>query len=273
MPSPEPNVENRYADIEFRVGSLKLGATTLSATEVGFVDGVTAGTGLASKAAVLDSSGNFMMPATGLFGLSRAALAAAGAGSDATDAAVIATQIVAVTASDATKGVALPAAAVTLGPILVINTVNTAAATLKVWPVSAGNDAINGGSANAAFVMGPGQAAWFIPTSATQWYVMAAAAFSPVSGVAGLYKIARSAAPVALDGSNPTSVAHGLTTAIAAFAQLSGTAAPGDATAVLSVAINGANLDVYGWMPISGTDPTLVASTGTENFHWFAIGV
>jgi len=93
-----------------------------------------------------------------------------------------------------------------------------------------------------------------------------------VAGVAAGYKIARSAAPVALDGSNPTSVAHGLTTCVAAFACLSGTAAPGDSTSVLSVAINGANLDVYGWMPTSGADPTLVASTGTESFHWIAIG-
>lgn len=93
-----------------------------------------------------------------------------------------------------------------------------------------------------------------------------------VAGAAAGYKIARSATPVALDGSNPTSVAHGLTTCIAAFACLAGTSAPGDATHVLSVAINGANLDVYGWKPTSGTDPTLVASDGTETFHWFAIG-
>ena len=102
--------------------------------------------------------------------------------------------------------------------------------------------------------------------------VTASAGGSAVAGVAAGYKLARSAAPVALDGSNPTSVAHGLATCVAAFACLAGTAAPGDGTHVLSVAINGANLDVYGWMPTSGTDPTLVASTGTENFHWIAIG-
>jgi hypothetical protein len=94
-------------------------------------------------------------------------------------------------------------------------------------------------------------------------------------GVAGGYKIARSAAPVALDGSNPTSVAHGLTTCLAAFVQLVGSAAPGDSTSVLTCVINGANIDVYGWKPTTGGaagDPTLVASTGTESFSWFCVG-
>jgi hypothetical protein len=141
----------------------------LSETELDFVDGVTAGTGVASKVVVLDASGNFIMPATGIFGLSRAALAAAG--TDATNGGAIATQVVAVTASDGTKGVVLPAAATTLGPILVINTVLTTGASLKVYPTNGGNDAINGIAEDLPFTMGPGEAAWFIPTSATQWYV------------------------------------------------------------------------------------------------------
>jgi len=102
--------------------------------------------------------------------------------------------------------------------------------------------------------------------------VTATAGGAGVAGAAAGYKISRSAAPVALDGTNPTSVAHGLTTCVAAFAQLAGSVAPGDSTRVLTVVINGANLDIYGWMPISGTDPTLVASTGTETFSWFAVG-
>ena len=93
-----------------------------------------------------------------------------------------------------------------------------------------------------------------------------------VIGAAAGYKIARSAAPVALDGSNPTSVAHGLTTCVAAFASLTGSVALGDGTHQLTVVINGANLDIYGWKPTSGSDPTLVASDGTESFNWFAIG-
>lgn len=93
-----------------------------------------------------------------------------------------------------------------------------------------------------------------------------------VGGAASGYAIARSASPVSLDGSNPTSVAHGLTTCVAAFVQLVGSAAPADSTSVLTCVINGANIDVYAWKNTGGTDPTLVASTGTETFNWFAIG-
>jgi len=147
---------------------------TLTETELGYLDGITPGTGTASLAMVLDASGNIAMPDNGLIGLSRAAVAAAGV--DATDATVLTDQINAVTASNGTKGVALPAAATTTGPIMVINTVLTSGNTLKVYPVNGGNDQINGGAEDVEFVMGPGKAAWFIPTSATQWYVMDEAA-------------------------------------------------------------------------------------------------
>jgi len=141
----------------------------IAASDLAKIDGITNGTGVASKALVLDSSGNVAMPATGAIALSRAALAATG--TDATNAAPILTQVAAVTLADGTTGVALPAAATTTGPIYVINTVLTSGADLKVYPVNGGNDNINGGSEDAHFTMGPGAAAWFIPTSATQWYV------------------------------------------------------------------------------------------------------
>ena len=78
----------------------------------------------------------------------------------------------------------------------------------------------------------------------------------------------------ALDGSNPTPIATGLTTIVAAFVQLRGTAAPGDSTSVLTTDFSGSDgtLNVYAWKNTSGSDPTLVASTGTETFDWFAIG-
>lgn len=93
-----------------------------------------------------------------------------------------------------------------------------------------------------------------------------------VLGVAGSYKVARGSS--ALDGSNPTSIATGLTTIVAAVATLKGTSAPGDNTSILSVNYTGSDgqLDVYAWKNTGGTDPTLVASTGTENFDWIAIG-
>lgn len=93
-----------------------------------------------------------------------------------------------------------------------------------------------------------------------------------VIGVAGGYKLARSAAPVALDGSNPTSVAHGLTTCLSAQVQLVGSAAPGVGTSVLTCVINGANIDVYAWKVTATGDATLIASTGTETFNWQAVG-
>lgn len=114
-----------------------------------------------------DSSDALNIAAAGLLGMSRGTLAATGSG--ASTAAVITKQVTAVTASDGTKAVALPAAATTTGPLLVINTVTTA--NLPVYPVNGGNDNINAGAEDAAFTMGPGKAAWFIPTSATQWYV------------------------------------------------------------------------------------------------------
>ncbi len=93
-----------------------------------------------------------------------------------------------------------------------------------------------------------------------------------VQGSSSGFKIARSAAPVSLDGSNPTSFAHGLTTCVAVFVQLVGSAAPGVSTSLLTPVINGANVDVYAWKPTSNANPTLIPSTGTETFHWFAIG-
>jgi hypothetical protein len=141
----------------------------LVAADLAKIDGITNGTGAAGKALVLDASGNVAMPDNSMFSLSRAAVAAAG--STAADATVLADQINAVTGSDGAKGVALPAAATTTGPILVINTVLTSGANLLVYPVNGGNDNINAGAEDAAFTVGPGKAAWFIPTSATQWYV------------------------------------------------------------------------------------------------------
>lgn len=119
---------------------------------------------------------------SGLTSMSRAALAATGSG--ASTAALIGTQVVAVTDSDGTKAVALPTAATTTGPILVINTVTTAA--LPVYPVNGGNDNINAGSEDAAWTLGPGKAAWFIPTSATQWYTDDASAIATTTTEANI---------------------------------------------------------------------------------------
>lgn len=99
---------------------------------------------------------------------------------------------------------------------------------------------------------------------------IAAAVTTPVAGVAASYKAARG--ETALDGGNPTSVAHGLTTCVSFVATLKGTAAPGVGTSILTANINGANVDVYAWKVTSSIDNTLVASTGTESFYWVAVG-
>lgn len=91
-----------------------------------------------------------------------------------------------------------------------------------------------------------------------------------VVGVAAGYKIARGEA--ALDGSNPTPVATGLTTVVAFVATLKGSAAPGIGTSVLTAVISGATGNVYAWKVTDATDPTLIASTGTESFYWIAVG-
>lgn len=81
----------------------------------------------------------------------------------------------------------------------------------------------------------------------------------------GTYKVARGTA--ALDGSNPTAVATGLTTVVAFVATLIKTTTLGSGTAfVTHAAPSGGSVDVYGWV-VAGT-----ASTGTESFDWVAIG-
>lgn len=93
---------------------------------------------------------------------------------------------------------------------------------------------------------------------------------NPLIGVAAGYKIARGEA--ALDGSNPTPVATGLTTVVAFAATLKGTAAPALSTSVLTADISGATVNVYAWKPTGAGDTTLVASSGTESFYWIAVG-
>lgn len=60
-------------------GSIFVGGNAISAAELGFVDGVVAGTGAASKAMVLDSGEDFTWPATGLLTYGGTAITATGA--------------------------------------------------------------------------------------------------------------------------------------------------------------------------------------------------
>jgi hypothetical protein len=68
---------------------------------------------------------------------------------------------------------------------------------------------------------------------------------------------------VQLDGSNPTPIALAgyLGTVQGCVVTLVGSAAPGDDAFTFSYTVSGTTVSLYAWMFISGTDPTLVAST------------
>jgi hypothetical protein len=78
---------------------------------------------------------------------------------------------------------------------------------------------------------------------------------------------------VALDGSNPTTVATGLNSISCAVVTLNQSAAPADATAVVTATWSNGNLNIYAWQNTGGTDPTFAASTNTETVSWVAFGV
>ncbi len=81
----------------------------------------------------------------------------------------------------------------------------------------------------------------------------------------GDYKVARGT--IALDGSNPTPVATGLTTVVAFTCTIVRTSAVSSGTAFLThAAAVGADVDVYAWV-LAGS-----ASTGTETIEWVAVG-
>lgn len=98
----------------------------------------------------------------------------------------------------------------------------------------------------------------------------AASGIAAVAGVAAAYKIARGES--VLDASNPTPIASGLATIVSVVATLKGSAAPGVGTCLITAVISGTTINFYAWKPTSNSDPTLVASTGTESFYWTAIG-
>lgn len=77
---------------------------------------------------------------------------------------------------------------------------------------------------------------------------------------------------VALSGTNPTTIATGLATVTGFAATISESAAPGDNTTTLTWTATGGTVSVYAWKPTSVSNPTLIASTGTETIGWIAIG-
>jgi predicted RecA/RadA family phage recombinase len=80
------------------------------------------------------------------------------------------------------------------------------------------------------------------------------------------------AGEAALDGSNPTPIATGLTTITSVELVLKKNTAPGVGTSILTYDTTGGTLNVYGWKPTATGDCTLIASTGTETFSYVARG-
>lgn len=76
----------------------------------------------------------------------------------------------------------------------------------------------------------------------------------------------------ALDGANPTPIATGLSAITGVQLTLGSAVALGLNTSILTYAVTGGTINVYGWKPTSATDPTLIASTGTDAFSWVAVG-
>ena len=97
----------------------------------------------------------------------------------------------------------------------------------------------------------------------------AALATAP-AGVAAGYKIARG--ETALDGTNPTAAATGLTTIVACSASIKLATAPGVGTSVVTYGTSSGTLNLYGWKVTAQGDATLIASTGTETIGWVCVG-
>lgn len=128
----------------------------LDTTELGLLDGATAGSLTASK--VVTRRADQGIP------LQTAVVAAVGANQG--NGAALTKDVNLVTSADNTTCVVLPTAVAGMA-IRVVNTV--ANKTLPVFPASGAQ--INGGGADAVFTMGAAKAATFICTAALTWYV------------------------------------------------------------------------------------------------------
>ena len=75
-----------------------------------------------------------------------------------------------------------------------------------------------------------------------------------------------------LDGSNPTAVSTGLSTITGVTLTISNGSAPGVGTSVLTYTVSGGTLSIFAFKPTSSSNPTLVASTGTETVSYTVVG-
>ena len=77
---------------------------------------------------------------------------------------------------------------------------------------------------------------------------------------------------LALDGLNPSAIETGLRTIVSVALTLRGTPAPGLNTSALTYDLVDSRVDVYAWKATSASNPTLIASTGTETVSYVIVG-
>jgi hypothetical protein len=75
-----------------------------------------------------------------------------------------------------------------------------------------------------------------------------------------------------LDGSNPTTVTTGLSAIVSAGITLKQATAPGVGTSHFTYDTDGTTLSIYAWKVTSNSNPTLVASAGTETVGYVVVG-
>ena len=263
--------------------ALETGATmtingeTITLGELGYLDGLTAGTVTASKALVVDAS-------KGIATITTATITTL-TSTTANVPTVNATNVDAGASGTAGTVDVYPATA-TSGKIAL-----TAANSAGDYTTTIVNASM--AAARTLTIPDPGGAASFVMTEGAQTVngvktlgstpvlpaagiTLGSTTFSEATlalyakGVAAGVKIAFGES--VLDGSNPTTVASGLATITAAIACLKGSAAPAASTSLITTVINGTDIDVYGWKPTGAALTDLIASTGTEGFYWVAIG-
>lgn len=103
------------------------------------------------------------------------------------------------------------------------------------------------------------------PTTARTYTLPDANGQVVMTATATAWKIA--AGTITLDGTNPSSATTGLAAIIACAVVDKRSVAPGDEVLMFTTitTATAGQLDVYAWMNTSGTDPTLVASTDSND--------
>lgn len=182
----------------------------------------------------------------------------AAAGSDQAGATALTVDQNNVTGADGTKGVALPAA-VAGDEVVIVNT--SASAALKVYPVNGGAAAINGLSANAAYLVLPGERCVFVAESATQWRMH------------GL-RVAR--------GQHTTvdeddTVVTGLNQVVSVVAQLDSDPVDGAMHVTSTIgdqagAPDAGSIQIKTWKSTDGDATLAAASTFSMKVNWIAVG-